>query len=107
MPEINKTFSSSDHVRIWCDHLTAQERLDVILFFWIIAPSLFIGDDEADEVLEKVGLFVTGGIANVLFFIFRRLLATIRRILLKAMSDLIFSTPMAKVINECIDSRLK
>lgn len=104
----NTTFSSSDIVRLWCEHLDHREVTEVLLFFWVIAPATLVTDDDVDRVLESIGSIRGGSrILSRFSWVIGRLIRILRRVLISLVIDLIFSTKMSDTVVKCIDSRLK
>lgn len=62
MPRADKTFSSADLIRFWCENLTLDEQVQVMIFFQYAVK------DMVEEVVTAQGDFID----QVIVTLFRR-----------------------------------
>ena len=99
MPRQDRTFSDADIIRIWCKNLTTREKLNVVIFFGEIVPSVI------DRALENTRFLTLEGLLLLVYRgISKTLLKTLRRALLPKLvirlRILILLFPDAKIRKE-------
>ena len=98
MPRIDKTFSSADIIRIWCDHLTKREQVEVwFVFVFVIGELLtekLIGEF-SKSMLDLFRVLKKNILTRAIIFVINE---TIR---------LFLEDKMIKVLNECFTKELR
>lgn len=102
MPRRDRTFSDADVVRIFCHHLTKEERINVVLFFILFSGALVLKTSILDLL---AALPQIRGIRTLV-----RLLLGVLRIFDRSPDDLlgsVFSGAMRKAVSDCLSEELK
>ena len=102
MPLRDRTFSDADIVRIFCNHLTKDERINVVVFFIVFSGAL---------VLKSSILGLLAAIPQVrgIRFLIRVLLAA-WRIFSRSEPDVMsnmFSGKMLQAVSDCLSKEIK
>ena len=102
MPMRDRTFSDADVVRIFCKHLTKEERINVVLFFILFSGAL---------VLKSSILDLLAGIPQIRGIrVLIRLLLGVLRIFRRSPEDLlgsVFSGRMRRAVFDCLSEEIK
>ena len=102
MPLPDRTFSDSDIVRIFCHHLTKDERNNVILFFVIFSGAVA----SKNAILQLLNLLPQRIGIRILV---RVVLAALR--IFKRTDDgllsILFEGKFKRAVEDCIDTELK
>ena len=102
MPMRDRTFSDADVVRIFCNHLTKEERTNVVVFFILFSGAL---------VLKNSVLNLLAAIPQVrgIRYLIRILLAAMRVFWRTddAVLSNVFSGKMLKAVSDCLAEEIK
>ena len=107
MAKKDKTFTSGDIVRIWCNHLTAKEQIDIFLFFFFIFPGIALDNETLRDIFDEVKKRIPNFAFKLIMRFSFAYLKVIRRVFNKAMANIIFDSSAREEVIECILKRTK
>ena len=102
MPSRDRTFSDADVVRIFCNHLTKEERANVVVFFVLFSGALVL----KSSILNLLSLIPQ---VRGIRFVIRVLLAA-WRIFYRAEPNVlsnVFSGKMLEAVSNCLSEEIK
>lgn len=103
MARIDRTYSSADIIRFWCNNLDSREKNRVVLFFWIILPGMLLRINFLRVILDRMSEILPIRQLRTLTRIISILLRILEGVSPGAWTSLIFSDPETKrIVVQCI-----
>lgn len=107
MAREDRTFTSGDIVRLWCNNLDKEEQDWTIIFFLTVVPGIYLTNAEVIAIYEKVAEFIKNRYMKLVIKYAIKHMKVLRRFLNSEWANLVFEGPLRKEVLECIKKRTR